>query len=136
MRRVLKPGGILALRDNSHMIITPTIPAIDRYMLKFRDWHRSLGKNPGGGLQHHLWAKEAGFSLDKMVMDSDAWEESGQENRSDWVRGVSLGMNVTALKAGVINKTENDEWIAAWKQFEQSDAARLMALDSTLICFK
>ncbi|QIX00095.1 hypothetical protein AMS68_005612 [Peltaster fructicola] len=136
MRRVLKTGGILALRDNSSMIVTPTIPALDHYMLKFRDWHRSLGKHPGGGLQHHLWAHQAGFSWDKITMDSDAWEESGQQSRSDWVLGAGRGWNGTALKAGVITEEENAEWTAAWKEWEDAADGRLMALDSTLICIK
>ncbi len=62
-RRVLKPGGILAVRDADYgtMVHDPQEPAIDRWLELYQELARSNGGEPNAGRMLARWVGDAGF---------------------------------------------------------------------------
>ena len=61
-RRVLKPDGLLAVRDAAQMFWYPYSDELDRVMTK-RLW-KSLGAETFGGFHMRAWLREAGFDVE------------------------------------------------------------------------
>lgn len=73
MRRVCKPGGIVAARDSDYAAFNwyPEIPELDEWMALYQQVARSNGGEPNGGRYLVAWAHAAGFS--DVTASADAW---------------------------------------------------------------
>lgn len=84
MRRVLRPGGLLAARDGDYGAFTwaPADPALDRWLGLY---HEITARNRGDAdAGRHLlgWARRAGF--DDVVATSSTWTFADPESREWW----------------------------------------------------
>ncbi|MEV7522014.1 methyltransferase domain-containing protein [Streptomyces sp. NPDC091371] len=64
MRRVCRPGGIVAARDADYAAMTwyPAAPGLDRWQDLYQRVARANGGEPNAGRMLHAWAREAGFT--------------------------------------------------------------------------
>jgi len=136
MRRLVKPGGIVAARDNAANVLVPANAVIAKQNEIYECIARDRGAHADGGRHTPAWAHEAGFAWDKIEMSSAAWEYSGPEGRRIWMESVKDSLRKVAVAGGYATEEEMDEVRAAWEEWATHEEARFMALDGQIICFK
>jgi ubiquinone/menaquinone biosynthesis C-methylase UbiE len=136
MRRLVKPGGIVAARDNAANVPVPTSAVIAKQIEMYERIARDRGAHADGGRHTPAWAHEAGFAWDKIEMSSAAWEYSGPEGRRIWIENTKDALRKVAMAGGYATEEEMDEARAAWEEWATHEEARFMALDGQIICFK
>jgi len=84
MRRVCKPGGIVAARDSDYsgFVWYPRLPALDDWLSLFLSVTRANGGEPDAGRMLLAWAHEAGF--EDVTASSSTWCYAGDRDRPWW----------------------------------------------------
>ncbi|MEU8461209.1 methyltransferase domain-containing protein [Streptomyces sp. NPDC029003] len=84
MRRVCRPGGIVAVRDADYAAMTwyPASPALDEWQDLYRRVARANGGEPDAGRRLHAWAREAGFT--DVTCSATAWCYATPEETAWW----------------------------------------------------
>jgi SAM-dependent methyltransferase len=84
MRRVTKPGGLVAARDADYgaMVWYPGLPVLDGWLALYRKVARANGGEPDAGRRMHAWAREAG--LDDVTVSTSTWTYATPEDRAWW----------------------------------------------------
>lgn len=84
MRRVVKPGGIVASRDTAAMDWYPRLPELGRWFELRAKVGKYLGGNPDPGPYLHVWAQEAGFARQDICCTATSWCFSNPPERKWW----------------------------------------------------
>ena len=84
MRRVTRPGGLIAVRDGDYgaMIWYPEVSALDDWLALYKRVARGNGGEPEAGRRLHVWAREAG--LTDVTASSSTWTYATPEERAWW----------------------------------------------------
>lgn len=84
MRRVTRPGGLVAARDSDYAAFTwwPRVPALDEWLALYRDVARANGGEPDAGRRLLSWARAAG--LTDVRPSSSTWCFATPEDRAWW----------------------------------------------------
>jgi ubiquinone/menaquinone biosynthesis C-methylase UbiE len=89
LRRVLRPNGICATRDADTFSWSPSLPGLDLCVVALGRMLKSGGATFPPGREMHRWAREAGFSREKMMISAGATVYSSKEER-EWWGGVMM----------------------------------------------
>jgi SAM-dependent methyltransferase len=127
MRRVLRPGGVLAVRDGDYggFVWAPPDPMLDRWMELYHDVCRHNGADADAGRQLLGWAQSAGFT--EIQPSSSTWTFGEPESRRWWGelwadRVTSSSLADQAIEYGLSTREELDEIAGAWRNWlEQND---------------
>jgi len=84
LRRVCKPGGLVAVRDSDYAAFTwfPAVPALDDWLALYRATARANGGEPDAGRRLRSWALAAGFT--DLTATASAWCYSTPEEAAWW----------------------------------------------------
>jgi len=84
MRRVCKPGGLIAARDGDYGAMTwyPDTPVLGRWLDLYHRVARGNGGEPDAGRRLHAWAREAG--LTDVTASSSTWTFATADERAWW----------------------------------------------------
>jgi ubiquinone/menaquinone biosynthesis C-methylase UbiE len=84
MRRVCKPGGIVAARDSDYAAFTwfPEFPELDEWMALYQRLARANSGEPDAGRRLLSWALAAGF--EKVDATASNWTFANPEDRAWW----------------------------------------------------
>jgi ubiquinone/menaquinone biosynthesis C-methylase UbiE len=84
MRRVLAPGGMVAVRDSDYagFVWAPGDPLLDRWMTLYHDVTRHNGAEADAGRYLSVWVGAAGFQ--DLVVSSSTWTFANDEDRAWW----------------------------------------------------
>lgn len=84
LRRVVKPGGVVAVRDVDYAgtIIHPRTEGIAAWEALYQQVHRSNGGEPDAGRRLKQWALEAGFT--DVTATASIWTFSSDDDRAWW----------------------------------------------------
>jgi ubiquinone/menaquinone biosynthesis C-methylase UbiE len=84
MRRVCRPGGIVAARDADYAAMTwyPDMPAMDEWRSVYRRVARANGGEPDAGRRLLSWARQAGFR--DITATASVWCFATPEDRAWW----------------------------------------------------
>ncbi|QMU78756.1 methyltransferase domain-containing protein [Streptacidiphilus sp. PB12-B1b] len=84
MRRVCRPGGVVAVRDADYAAFFwyPQIPALDEWLRLYERTARANGGEPDAGRRLHAWAREAGFT--DVTPGSSTWTYATEAERTWW----------------------------------------------------
>jgi SAM-dependent methyltransferase len=84
MRRVAKPGGIVAARDADYagFIWFPLLPELDEWLRLYREAARANGGEPDAGRRLLGWARAAGFT--DVTATASTWCYATPEDRAWW----------------------------------------------------
>lgn len=96
MRRVTKPGGIVANREGDLSFFTyyPENEALSRLNQWFGQLARANGCEPYAGRRVHAWARQAGFEMSRITRTATTWCYSTPEEREFWaMAGVNRLQN-------------------------------------------
>ena len=122
MRRVTRPGGLVAVREADYEAMTwyPTEPAMDRWKDVYRAVARSNGAEPDAGRRLLAWAQAAGFST--VEPSASVWLFADEDRRGWWSetwaqRTVSSGMASQAVAAGLATHDELADIATGWREW-------------------
>ncbi len=84
MRRVAKPGGIVAARDADYagFIWFPLLPELDEWLRLYRAAARANGGEPDAGRRLLAWARAAGF--EDVTATASTWCYATPDDRAWW----------------------------------------------------
>lgn len=119
MRRVVRPGGIVAVRDADYgaMAWAPQSAGLDRWMALYRAMTANNGQNADAGRHLLGWAHAAGFTTVRVT--SSNWTFADPEARRWWAdpwadRVRHSSYRTTALEQGLADDAELEAIAAAW----------------------
>jgi 2-polyprenyl-3-methyl-5-hydroxy-6-metoxy-1,4-benzoquinol methylase len=84
MRRVARPGGLVAARDSDYAAFTwfPAVPELDEWLDLYHRVARASGGEPDAGRRLLAWAHAAGFA--DVTSDASAWCFATDDDRAWW----------------------------------------------------
>ena len=139
MRRVCKPGGVVAARDSDYAAMTwyPEIPALTRWLSLYHDVTRSNGAEADAGRRLRAWALAAGFS--DVRASASAWCFSTPDEREWWSgiwaeRVVASRLGEQAVERGLATNEELLEIAAGWHEWSAAIDAWFAVLHGEILC--
>ena len=121
MRRVTRPGGLVAVRDSDYAAFTwfPESAGLDEWLALYQRVARGNGGEPDAGRRLLSWAREAGFT--DVTATSSTWCFANDEDRAWWggmwaERVRSSQLAASALASGATPE-DLDRIAAAWRQW-------------------
>ncbi|KAF1947345.1 methyltransferase UbiE [Clathrospora elynae] len=141
MKRLAKPGGILAVRDWN-------VNAMDWYpehagIQKWKDLYikvaLGLQAHPSIGKKLHAVALRAGFPRSDIEASVAAWTFSTPEERQFWCglwadRTVKSDYRQRALDSGHATEQQLEEIATAWREMEQKEDGWFAVIHGQIIC--
>ncbi|MFF8828281.1 methyltransferase domain-containing protein [Streptomyces sp. NPDC015131] len=84
MRRVCRPGGLVAARDSDYAAFAwyPEVPELDTWLALYRRVARGCGGEPDAGRRLASWARRAGFT--DVTAGAGVWCFASPEERAWW----------------------------------------------------
>ena len=123
-RRVLKPSGIVAVRDSDYSacILSPLTPGLVRWGELIHDLGASLGAQPDAGRFLPAWVRAAGFS--DLRVSSSTWTYADEEHRRWWgdlwaERTLASSFADLVVERGLSDRDELDRVSAAWRAWTE-----------------
>ncbi|KAA8650165.1 class I SAM-dependent methyltransferase [Aspergillus tanneri] len=139
MRRVAKPGGLVAVSETASITWYPHIDGIQKWWDLQNRVARARGANPHPGSFLHTWANEAGFGHNQVRCTTGSWCFQTPEERAIW--GTSMAertQDSTFSRIVLENKfcTAQDltDLAQAWRDWANNDNAWLGLLHGQIIC--
>jgi ubiquinone/menaquinone biosynthesis C-methylase UbiE len=128
MRRVVRPGGIVAARDADYAAMTwaPAEPRMERWLQVYRDVARGNGAEPDAGRHLLGWAQAAGFS--QVEPAASVWLFAEPQRRRWWAdtwarRTTDSAVAEQALELGIATSEELAGLADGWRSWAaQPDA--------------
>jgi ubiquinone/menaquinone biosynthesis C-methylase UbiE len=113
MRRVTKPGGIVAARESASFNWYPNNKGIEAWLNLTACVARAKGGNPHPGNIMHVWAREAGFNSEQVQRSAGAWCFSSPEEREYWGGGMARRME----SSGFVDQAISGEGEGSWRSW-------------------
>jgi SAM-dependent methyltransferase len=139
MRRVTRPGGIVAVRDSDYAAFAwfPRLPELDEWMDLYQRVARGNGGEPDAGRRLLSWAHAAGFA--DVAATASTWCFATPEDRAWWggmwaERILASDMARTALAAGAATTEDLQRISDAWKRWAAHPDGWFAILHAELIC--
>ena len=138
MRRVLRPGGVLAVRDGDYggFVWAPSDPLLDRWMELYHDVCRHNGADADAGRRLLGWAQAAGFT--EIHPSSSTWTFADAASRQWWGelwadRVVSSSLAEQAVDYRLSSRDELEAIAEAWRHWLDQDDGFFVVLHVELI---
>ena len=130
-RRVLTPGGIVAVRDVDYggVIWSPASTGLDRWLELYHDVAFGNGGDPDAGRHLKRWVREAGFG--DIEATASTWVFSTALEREWWgnswaERATQSQFAAHAIESGHSNRPELERIAAAWREWALDDDGWLL----------
>jgi ubiquinone/menaquinone biosynthesis C-methylase UbiE len=119
VRRVTRPGGVVAVRDADYAAMTwyPLDPRLDRWLEVYHAVARANGAEPDAGRHLLAWARAAGYA--EVVPSASTWLFADESSRGWWAetwaeRSTSSSLAEQAVAAGIASADELLAIAAGW----------------------
>lgn len=139
MRRVCRPGGVVAVRDSDYAGFTwwPRLPALDDWLRLYSEAARANGGEPDAGRRLLGWAHAAGFTA--VTATSSTWCFAAPDDRDFWggmwaERIVSSALADQLVDEGRATRGDLERISAAWREWADHPDGWLSVLHSELVC--
>lgn len=139
MRRVTRPGGLVAVRDSDYHGFTwfPALPELDEWMGLYQDAARANGGEPDAGRRLLSWAREAGF--EEVTATSSTWCFADDTDRQWWGgmwadRILESAMAAQLLDEGRATRADLERISAAWRRWADSPDGWFSILHGEILC--
>jgi len=138
MRRVCRPGGIVAARDSDYAGFTwyPAVPELDRWLEVYSAVARSNSAEPDAGRRLLAWARAAG--LTDVTASSATWCYASPMDRAWWGglwadRIVDSDLARQAVDRGLATTTELSALADGWRRWAAHDDGWFSVLHGELL---
>ncbi|EIN11735.1 ubiE/COQ5 methyltransferase [Punctularia strigosozonata HHB-11173 SS5] len=141
MKRVTRPGGLVAVRESARFFWYPLVPAFGEWKNLYDRIAKARGGNPDPGNQVHVWAREAGFDRSSIKCSVGAWCFSTPEER-DWFgnmwadRTVGTTYADIAVGDGYCTQEELERFAAAFREWIQNEDGWFSIVHGEIVCKK
>jgi SAM-dependent methyltransferase len=139
MRRVVKPGGIVAARDSDYASFTwyPADPRLDRWLALYREIARANGGEPDAGRHLLSWARQAGFA--RVTASASAWCFATPDERAWWGglwadRITSSAIGRQAVREGRATPELLAAMADAWRAWAAAEDGWFALLHGEIVC--
>ncbi|MDK1472124.1 methyltransferase domain-containing protein [Streptomyces sp. 549] len=139
MRRVCRPGGVVAVRDADYAAMTwyPRLPALDAWLDLYQRVARSGGGEPDAGRRLLHWAQQAGFT--EVTPSAGVWCFATEEERAWWSglwadRTVHSDYADLAVRGGHATAAELAGVAAGWRSWGVAEGAWFAVLHGEIRC--
>ena len=141
MRRVTRPGGLVAVRDSDYAAMTwyPESAGLDAWLDLYRRVARANGGEPDAGRRLKSWALAAGFT--DVTCTSSTWTFATAEERAWWSglwadRTVASAYAEQATGGGHASPAELREVAEAWRAWGRREDGWFSVLHGEIVCRK
>ena len=121
MKRVTRPGGLVAVRDGDYAAMTwyPPSDGLDEWNALYRAVARANGGEPDAGRRLLAWVHAAGFDPAQVTASAAAWCYATPAERAAWggswaTRCTESGFAAHARAAGLADDAALDRLARAW----------------------
>lgn len=139
LRRVCRPGGVVAARDGDYggFLWTPPDPVLDRWLALYLAVARANGGEPLGGRWLVPWARRAGFA--EVVASTSTWVYATAEERrwwgASWAERVRRSAFADGARAhGLADDGELAAMSDAWRRWASSDTGWIAIPNGEVLC--
>lgn len=139
MRRVVRPGGIVAVRDADYAAMhwAPSTPMLDRWLELYRSVAHSNAAEPDAGRHLLRWASEAGFG--DISSTASPWLFATDETRRWWgstwaERIISSSLATQAVDQGLSTTVELQRIADGWRSWVAEPYGWFVVVHGELIC--
>ncbi|MBS2964336.1 methyltransferase domain-containing protein [Actinocrinis puniceicyclus] len=139
MRRVCRPGGIVAVRDSDYrgFFWHPQVPGLDDWMRLYVDLARANGGTPDAGRYLLAWAHAAGF--EHVTASSSTWCYADEQTRPWWGRlwadrVVQSDFARGALAKGLADEQDLRAQSAAWLEWGAHPDGFISLVHGEILC--
>ncbi|MFB6866405.1 class I SAM-dependent methyltransferase [Streptomyces virginiae] len=139
MRRVCRPGGVVAARDADYAAMTwyPATPGLDAWLDLYRRVARANGGEPDAGRHLRAWARQAGFT--DVTSSATAWCFATPEETAWWStlwadRTKASAYADIAVHGGHATAADLDAAANAWHTWGTSPDAWFSVLNAEILC--
>jgi SAM-dependent methyltransferase len=138
MRRVCRPGGVVAVRDADYaaMCWAPASEGLDAWLALYRSVARGNGGEPDAGRHLLAWAHAAGFS--DVTCSASAWCFASPEDRAWWSetwaeRTTASPLAEQAISQGLATEADLAAMGDAWREWAAHPDAWFSVLHGELL---
>jgi ubiquinone/menaquinone biosynthesis C-methylase UbiE len=139
MRRVCRPGGVVAARDSDYAAFTwfPEIPALARWRDLYRQAAYANGGEPDAGRRLSHWARAAGFT--EVTATASTWCFATPAEREWWGgmwadRIVQSDLARQLVDSGAADTAELARIAAGWREWAAAPDGWLAILHGEILC--
>jgi len=127
MRRVTRPGGIVAVRDAVYSAMTwfPEPAGMEQWRSVYMSTARANGGEPDAGSRLLSWAREAGFT--DASASASTWCYATPADRAwqsqTWAQRCLTSFGPRAVELGLAGRADLETMAQAWRQWGDSEDA-------------
>ncbi len=138
MRRVCKPGGVVAVRDSDAAFTWfPSLPELDEWLALYQAAARANGGEPDAGRRLLSWARQAGFT--GVAPSTSTWCYATPQDRAWWgglwADRILQSDFATQLRTSGAATEQTLERIAqGWRDWAAADDGWLSILHGEMLC--
>lgn len=139
MRRVCRPGGVVAARDGDFggFAWYPEVPEIDEWCALYRQVARANGGQPDAGRRMLAWARAAGFR--EVTATASTWCFATPEDRRRWggtwaERTLRSDLGRSLLEGGHASQEDLERLAAGWRRWAESPEGWFIAPNGEILC--
>lgn len=139
MRRVTRPGGVVAVRDSDYAAFAwyPLLPELDEWLALYRTAARANGGEPDAGRMLLTWSRSAGFT--DVTATSSTWCFSTPEDRAWWGnmwadRMVESTIARQVVDSGLASAGDLRRIADAWRAWVSVEGGWFSVLHGEVLC--
>ncbi|GAB2590788.1 methyltransferase domain-containing protein [Streptomyces capparidis] len=139
MRRVCRPGGVVAARDADYLAMAwfPEPPAMAEWLALYRKVARAGGGEPDAGRRLLSWARRAGFA--DVTATAATWCFATPEDRAWWSgswaeRVTSSTLARLAVEGGHATRDDLLRLAAGWREWGEAEDGWFAVPHGEVLC--
>ena len=139
MRRVCRPGGLVAARDGDYggMFWFPEDPELEEWRVLYQRVARALGGEPDAGRRLRSWARAAGFTA--VEASAGSWCYTTPSDRTWW--GTLWAERLTespfgdrVVEHGLATRQELERLASAWRRWADREDGWFCIPHGEIVC--